>query len=292
MMMNQDFEFQILGIDSQRNGVSIGRAAVAADTDVRSQFRLRYEERGINTFLKRFYPVGARGEAELLEMYLLRIKKSGALARTEVYFGVYGDPFHPFDEKFHVSLRFLELLARYQPGRLVIQTRSPLIVLAAPVLERLKSCCIVSMGIETMNQAVAEELTPDLPQVSERLATMRTLRTLGLQVGVQMSPLLPYGNWREDAVGVAQSLINEADLIWVEGIITSLQHREKMIAKLPLARKMHLRRYFHWLRPDSATPLVAALKAACPERLEMPERGFLIDKQLSLFADQRHALVS
>lgn len=291
-MMNQEIELQILGIDSQRNGVSIGRAAVAADADIRSQFRLRYDERGLNTFLKRFYAVGARGEVELLEMHLMRLKKSGVLARTEIYFGVYGDPFHPFDEKFHVSLRFLELLSRYQPGRLVIQTRSPLIVLAAPVLERLKSCCTVTMGIETLSQEVAAELTPDLPQVSERLATMRTLRTFGLRVGVQMSPLLPYGNWREDAAAVAQILNQEADLIWVEGIINSLQHREKLIAKLPLARKMHLKRFFHWLRPDSAVPLVAALRDACPEKLVMPERNFLIDKQLSLFTDQRRALVS
>lgn len=107
-----------------------------------------------------------------------------------------------------------------------------------------------------------------------------------------MSPLLPYGNWREDAAAVAQHLSQEADLIWVEGVITSLQHREKMIAKLPLARKMHLRRYFHWLRPDSAVPLIAALKEACPEKLVMPERSFLIDKQLSIFADTRQALVS
>lgn len=291
-MMNQDIELQILGVDSQRNGVSIGRTVVAADSDVRSQFRLRYEERGINTFLKRFYPVGMQGEVELLEMHLARLKKSGALARTEVYFGVYGDPFHPFDEKFHVSLRFLDLLSRYQPGRLVIQTRSPLIVLAAPVLERLKRCCIVSMGIETLNQEVAIELTPDLPQVSERLATMRTLRNFGLKVGVQMAPILPYGNWREDAAAVAQILNHEADLIWVEGMINSLQHREKLIAKLPLARKMHLKRYFHWLRPDSAAPLVAALRASCPEKLAMPERSFLIDRQLSLFSDQHRALVS
>lgn len=290
--MNPEIELQILGVDSQRNGVSIGRAAVSADADVRSQFRLRYDERGINTFLKRFYPVGARGETELLEMHLMRLKKSGVLARTEVYFGVYGDPFHPFDEKFHVSLRFLELLSRYQPGRVIIQTRSPLIVLAAPVLERLKERCIVSMGIETLSQAVAEELTPDLPQVSERLATMRTLRSFGLQVGVQMSPLLPYGSWREDAFAVAQSLSREADLVWVEGIITSLHNREKTIAKLPLARKMHLRRYFHWLRPDSVAPLEASLKEVCPEKLVMPVRSFLIDKQLSLFADHRQALVS
>src|SRR5690606_18913170 len=104
-----------------------------------------------------------------LERHLVRLSDLGILRRSTIYFGTSRDPFFPFEGCFDGSMRLLELFARYAPGMLHVQTRSPLIVIALPVFTKLGKHCSVTIGFETHLEEVAAKYTPGLPRISERL---------------------------------------------------------------------------------------------------------------------------
>jgi DNA repair photolyase len=215
-----------------------------------------------------------------LERNLERLSARGELRQTTVIFGVTTDPFHPFDEKFATSMRFLELFERYSPGKLIIQTRSPLVVIGLPVLKKVKNTTFVSIGIETPSDEVRQRYTPTLPSVSERWKTVRALKRFGLKVGIQVSPLLPYGDWREDASAFAEDLVAEADWVSVTSIAQGAGNARPSGV---LARKLAAERQFFWLRADTHRPLSDALHRIAPEKMYHPAAIEVPNPQLQLF---------
>ena len=205
----------ILVVDSYARGISIGRI----DPDG-SGLELEMDgERSSPMSLRSRY-VMKQGEPLFdLERHLQRLSVRGELRRATVIFGVTTDPFHPFDEKFATSMKFLEIFERYAPGRLIIQTRSPLVVIGLPMLKKIKDSTFVTVGIETPLEEVSRRYTPDLPTVSERWKTIRALRRFGLKVGVQVAPILPYGDWRKDAHAFAEQVCREGDFVVVKSVI-------------------------------------------------------------------------
>ena len=267
----------ILVVDSYARGISIGRIDPAG-----SGLELEMDgERSTPMSLRSRY-VMKQGEPLVdLERHLQRLSARGELRRTTVVFGVTTDPFHPFDEKFATSMRFLELFERYVPGRLVIQTRSPLVVIGLPMLKKVRETTYVSVGIETPLEEVARRYTPDLPTVEERWKTVRALRRFGLKVGVQVAPILPYGDWRKDAAGFAEKLCTEADFVSIKSM---LQACGVPRPTTPLARKLASDRQFFWLRQDSQVPLLEAVVEQNSTKLFHPAGLQPMDPQLKLFA--------
>jgi DNA repair photolyase len=238
-------------------------------------------DKGSPVPLRSRYVLGSGEPLRDLERHLERLSALGELRRATVVFGVSTDPFHPFDEKFATSMRFLELFERYVPGRLVIQTRSPLVVIGLPVLKKMRAQTFVSIGLETPREEVRARYTPDLPTIDERWKTVRALRRFGLKVGVQVAPLLPYGDWRKDAAEFAEKLADAADYIVVGSLAESYGSARPTT---PLARKLALDRQFFWLRQDTHRPLTEALLSMASEKMYHPAQHLVADKQLRLFA--------
>jgi DNA repair photolyase len=219
-----------------------------------------------------------------LERNLQRLSRQGVLRTATIYFGVTTDPFFPFEAKFDASMRFLELFRKYTPGMLVVQTRSPLIVIALPVFKKLGAHACVSIGIETPLEESVRRYTPGLPRVSERLKTATALRRFGIQVNLQVSPVLPYGDWRNDASKFAELLAEHGDHVYVKSVTDGSDIIERKIRSTALAVNLARDRKFHWLRPDSANPLITALEAIAPEKLKAPERKHMQERQVRMFA--------
>ena len=139
----------------------------------------------------------------------------------------------------------------------------------------------MSVGIETPLEEVARRYTPDLPTVDERWKTVRALRRFGLKVGVQVAPLLPYGDWRKDAGAFAEKLCAEADYVAIRSI---LQTSGVPRPTTPLARKLASDRQFFWLRQDSQNPLMDAAFECNSKKLYHPAGLLPVDPQLRLFA--------
>jgi DNA repair photolyase len=266
----------VLLVDSYARGISIGRVDPAG-----AGLELGLEEGGRSPIPLRSRYVMKSGEPlGDLERHLERLSSRGELRRTTIVFGATTDPFHPFDEKFATSMRFLEIFERYAPGRLVIQTRSPLVVIGLPVLKKLRHATFVSIGIETPLEEVRQRYTPDLPTVAERWKTVRALKRFGLKVGVQVAPILPYGDWRLDAGAFAHELCEHADFIVVRSIIQAAGVARPTTR---LARTLAQERQFFWLRQDSHKPLVDAIATQAEAKLYHPAGLELQDPQLKLF---------
>jgi DNA repair photolyase len=270
-------------VDSYANGISFGEIKLKEGQDYRDSYFLQMHETAELTKLRSRYALNKKNPLHELELNLMRLSNSGELASSTICLGTMSDPFLPFEGKFHATLKFLELFNKYKPGLLIVQTRSPLIVLAMPVLRKLGKHVSVTIGLETHDAKVANRYTPSLPSVEERVKTINALRNFGIEVTIQVSPLLPYGDWQADADNFAAFLFRHADYVHIMPI-TSKTQAVKNISGLELAKMLAQDRKFHWLRADAANPLITELEKIAPQKLLIPERLFQKDRQLGIFA--------
>jgi DNA repair photolyase len=107
--------------------------------------------------------------------------------------GTATDPYQPAERIFRVTRGVLEVLA--EPGRLsvVIITKSPLVTRDVDVLARLaqRSRLTVHVSIITADRELARRLEPRAPTPESRLRAVRRLREAGIDVGVNIMPVLP-----------------------------------------------------------------------------------------------------
>lgn len=271
-------------VDSYANGIAFGQHRADLRQDARDVYGLRLEEGGEVLKLRSRYSLHNKEPLFELERHLMLLSQQGVLGSSIIYLGTTTDPFHPFEGKFDASMKFLELFLRYTPGMLCVQTRSPLIVLALPVFKTLGKHVHVTIGVETPSESVVQRYTPGLPRVEERLRTAEALRRFGIPVSLQVSPVLPYGDWRNDAPAFAERLCEHADHLFVRGLSDGSPECERRLGTTTLAKKLAADRMFHWLRPDSATPLITAIEACAKEKLSAPVWRHLGSKQLAMFA--------
>lgn len=276
----------LITIDSYANGLSMSRRSYSDRPDSSTwQDLLGLDSEPRQTGLKSRYALGREQSRQELENQFRGLALRGVLQRSVVVMGVETDPFHPFDSKFNASMTLLELLGRYSPGRVIIQTRSPLIVIGLPILKALRCALSVSVGIETSSEEEARKWTPDLPQVEDRVKLMKSLKRFGIHTGAHVSPLLPYGDWERDSGKFADLLVENSDYVLVRSLESQVQRHGRGSFEARVARKLADSRRFHWLRNDAAKPLLQALEQRSasggliiePDLAEMPE------KQLRLF---------
>ena len=153
-----------------------------------------------------------------------------------------------------------------------------------PVLRRLARHAVVTIGLETCDDTSVRRYTPGLPKVGERLKAVTAMRHFGIEVTLQVNPVLPYGDWKADANNFAEILCKHGDYVNVSSITDGSEQTERRIRGSEIARNLARDRKFHYLRADSAEPLIKAIKSIAPQKLEMPKRSFLSDKQISIFA--------
>lgn len=274
----------IFTVDSFSNGIAFGQHRLPAGQDPRLTYALRLKDNSQSVRLRSRYLLHKNNPLHELERHLMRLSQQGILRRSSIYFGTTTDPFFPFEGKFDASIKFLELFQKYTPGMLYVQTRSPLIVIALPVFKKLGKHCAITIGLETCIEKNVERYTPGLPRIEERLKTVEALRRFGIEVNLQVNPLLPYGDWRQDAGAFAELLVKHADHIFLGGLVDNHEGNARQAQSSILARKLAEDRKFHWLRPDTAQPLYDAIEQMAPEKLKLPERKHLGKKQMEMFA--------
>lgn len=276
--------FPTFCVDSFNDGISFGQYRMPAGEDGRDVYALRIADDIEVPPLRSRYGLKQQNPLHQLEHHLMRLSQQGILGRSTIYFGTFADPFHPFEGKFDASMRFLELFQRFTPGHLTIQTRSPLLVIALPVLKRLGKHVSVTIGVETCDEKAVLRYTPGLPRVEERLKTVTALRRFGIETNIQVSPALPYGDWRKDAAPFAKILVDHADHLHIKPFLDGSERQQRALRNHGTVVRLAEDRKFHWLRPDAATPLITEVEKLAPEKLKAPERPHLKDKQLAIFA--------
>jgi hypothetical protein len=182
---------RIFTVDSFEYGVAFGQHHPWEGSDPRGIFGLHLEDRGSMIAMRSRYALDKNNRLSAFERHLSRLERQGVLSESTVLFGVVTDPFFPFEGKFDASMKFLELFTRYTPKALIVQTRSPLSVIAMPVFKSLGDRALVNVYLETTDDEVRKACTPHLPRCEERISLARTLHRFGVPVGIQIHPLFP-----------------------------------------------------------------------------------------------------
>ncbi len=274
----------IFTVDAFQDGLAFGQHQTTREKPLIDDFFLRTSgEQQVIKLRSRYMLDKSRPYVEL-EKQLMRLSHQGVLRKSIIILGVNNDPFHPFEGRFDASMKFLSLFERYTPGVLCIQTRSPLLVLTLPLLKRLGKHCLVNYAIETCSEDAARRYTPNLPRIEERLKAVRSLSRFKIPVRIQVTPVLPYGDWRKDATKFAEILLSHATGIDLRALSDGSEQRDKQLRSTPIAQKLARDRKFHWLRPDATAPLREAIEKLAPKALEFPDWPHLSDPQLGIFA--------
>jgi DNA repair photolyase len=280
----QKTSFLTFTVDSFADGIAFGQHRLEAGQDPRDFYDLKVSSEGEVPRLRSRYALHKANPLWELEKALMRLSRQGVLSSSTIHFGTTSDPFFPFEGKFDASMKFLQLFERYTPGLLVVQTRSPLLVIAMPVLKKLGNRAAVTIALETPLDDMVKRYTPGFTRVEERLRAATALRRFGVEVTMQVSPVLPYGDWKKDAAPFAQMLADHGDYVYVRSITDGSPDRERQLKASSVGKRLAQDRKFQWLRPDSANPLITALEAICPDKLKIPDRKLHEKRQLSIFA--------
>lgn len=277
--------YPVFSVDAFADGITFERKFQRFNEDPRDAFSLHIPDDFIFQPLKSKYALRHHASPiTQLELQLRRLSEQGILARSMIFLGHEVDPFIPFEGRFDISMKFLELFERFTPGHLVVQTRSPLIVIGLPVLKRMGKRVSVTIGIESHLEESTLKYTPGLPRVEERLKAATALRRFGIEVTLQVAPILPYGEWKKDAVNFARVLLANGDYIHALPFLRGNENSDKPLKNHSVITKLAEDRKFHWLRPDAAHPLLQSIELLAPHKLVAPQRESLKDKQLEIFA--------
>ncbi|HEV7588025.1 MAG TPA: radical SAM protein [Longimicrobium sp.] len=120
-----------------------------------------------------------------------QIRRSRGTYGKKIYMSSVTDPYQPIERELELTRGMLEVLAEpeRQP-RLVVQTRSPLVVRDADLLSRLAHVR-VNMTITTDDEAVRKRFEPLCPSNERRIEALREMKGAGVRIGVCVTPMLP-----------------------------------------------------------------------------------------------------
>lgn len=281
----------IICLNPYPNGVTLSTHAgepESAAGDVRrylpGQFNLRTAEMRDYLPPTGKYFLFKENFAQTLERRLIQLRDQRQLAGAVLYFGTVNDPFANFHKKFNVTMSCLRLLEHYQPGLVVIQTRSPMVISALPTLKALGQKVVVGVPIESKLESAVARYMPGHARIADRLIAADGLRKQGIKVNLIASPVLPYGDVNRDAWDFADLLDNHADYISLGCLACGRPSDEAQLRALPVARRLVADKQYRWLRPHAYRSLYFALKVLAPEKLLLPARPRGEAAQLDLFA--------
>ena len=219
-----------------------------------------------------------------LDLFFSGLNKKGILESSVIYFGVNSDPFHAFHKKFAQVSACLDILERYKAPRVVLQSRSRMLLTALPLLKALGDRISCVIPFETRLEKVISRYTPGQPRLEERLITAAGLKAQGIKITFSVSPLLPYGETSGDSWKFAELLVKYSDQILLQPLCTGSKENEAVIKKMVLSQKLEADQQFIYLRPNVEDGLRTLIQKLSPGHLVVNSVDSSKISQLKLFA--------
>lgn len=133
---------------------------------------------------------------------LLQKKRRRPLIDKTIYISSVTDPYQPIERQLELTRSLLIELAEHHRVRVVIQTRSPLVVRDIDVLERFEYAR-VNMTVTTDDDEVRKAFEPLCPANEQRLNAIAEVAASSVDTCITMTPLLPL----HDPATFAQRLV-------------------------------------------------------------------------------------
>jgi DNA repair photolyase len=117
----------------------------------------------------------------------------GLVQGEAIVIGTATDPYQPAERRFRLTRGILEVVSEHPGLRIVIITKSPLITRDVDVLTRITrhSSLSIHLSLITLDRELARRLEPRAPTPEARLRALARLRGVGLDVGINVMPVLP-----------------------------------------------------------------------------------------------------
>lgn len=119
--------------------------------------------------------------------------KLAGLREDGVVIGTATDPYQPAERRFRLTRAVLEALAEHAGLRVTVITKSPLVTRDLDLLQRIaaRSRLSIHMSLISVDRELARRLEPRAPTPEARLRAIARLRDGGIEVGVNVMPVLP-----------------------------------------------------------------------------------------------------
>jgi DNA repair photolyase len=134
-----------------------------------------------------------REAGSIVRRELRRPTRLQALHREGIVIGTATDPYQPAERRFRITRGVLEALAEQTGLSVTIITKSPLVTRDVDLLVRIaaRSKLSVHVSLITADRDLARKLEPRAPTPEARLRAIARLRAHGIEVGVNVMPVLP-----------------------------------------------------------------------------------------------------
>ena len=131
----------------------------------------------VHRFHKPFLPWGDYAHprtdiADHLEHELARFAKKGELDQVSIFMSSATDPYQGLERRWRLTRACLEVMVKYPPGLLNVQTRSPFVQEDYALLRQLGQRCWLNFTVETDLESVRQAITPRCPAIAKRLAAL------------------------------------------------------------------------------------------------------------------------
>lgn len=125
------------------------------------------------------------------------------------------DPYQPLEREFRLTRRCLEVLLVCPTTRVILHTRSPLVLQDLDLLKGFGSRLSVGISIPTDDDTVRQVVEPKAPPIPSRWAAVERLSSAGIQVGISVAPLMVVTD--AQAFG-RRARLSGASSAWVGGL--------------------------------------------------------------------------
>ena len=107
--------------------------------------------------------------------------------------GTATDPYQPAERRYRLTRSIVSVLAEHPGMRVVIITKSPLVTRDIDILTRLtaRGALTVHLSLITLDRELARRLEPRAPTPDARVRAVERLAAAGIDVGVNIMPVLP-----------------------------------------------------------------------------------------------------
>jgi DNA repair photolyase len=203
---------------------------------------------------------------ERLSRELEAMRRNGRFGSLRVFMSSVTDPYQGAEARLRLTRQILEIFLASGPfGKLLLQTRSPLVERDLELLIALGERIVVSLTIETNRDEIRQQLTPTSPSIPRRLLTLERLTAAGVLTQAAISPVLPC-----DPIPFANLVSSRACRAVVDTLLTGDGAQGRRSIQLGLPGRLAALGYPDWL--SSPTPLL--LLDALRQRLGTSQVGF------------------
>jgi DNA repair photolyase len=137
------------------------------------------------------------------------------LHNQSVFLASATDPYQPLEREFRLTRGCLEVLLKCPTTRVLLHTRSPLVLQDLELLRAFGRRLSVGISIPTDDDTVRQVVEPKAPPIPSRWAAVERLSSAGIQVGISVAPLMAVADPQAFA---RRARLSGASSAWVGGL--------------------------------------------------------------------------